>query len=280
MKLLVRGRLDEIENPENYLSRSLTNQFISSWRGPSRLEVPVEVIAGRADDERSPAQSFEHAESARMLRSSIQSLPSRQRLLAEMVLEGNTRSEIAQHLSISPHAVSQLTQRMLRNLKRLMLSKGYITGLLPLISRLKRRMLGWVELAGSHPQGCEALLLSFLLAAVFSTTSDASRPYHANTSAGSRGTVQSPWADAPASKGPIRERSAEESHRPKVPVTVPDRRRFAEVEVPGNRVWIDGDDHTGGPEPPIDEQLLRMIKDPSLILPACLETAPCPYEKN
>lgn len=102
-------------NPRAYLLLALRHAIISHWRAERRLAQPDEGLEGLAD---AKAPSCPHHEL--IVREAVQSLPSRQRQVMELHLEGHGASETAARMGLSASDVYRVIHRARARLRQLL----------------------------------------------------------------------------------------------------------------------------------------------------------------
>ena len=102
------------------------NTIADGFRGPKRLERPLDEALGMVDPSAGPERAALRSEAARELASLLQRLPTDQRRVVELRLAGLTGPEIASALGRSHDAVKKLQGRAIEKLRVLAAHTGEI----------------------------------------------------------------------------------------------------------------------------------------------------------
>lgn len=277
LRVVRRGRLTEVDEPERYLTRAQTRVFTTYWSRRSRVEVPVEDAAVEEADSATLGERLERLQDAELVRRCLPLLKARHRAVLSLHMSGFSRETIAEELGLSPHAVTQLTRRALDALNHRLRLAGYVRGFLPLpvVSWFRQRGRASADFFSRYSRAIEGLIPVTVIAmgSIIPPAVSQERSWVRTdrpTPAASSQSSATLWLDPGSLLTTVPSRSQVETG------TSSSRRRAVEVEENGTRVWVDQWEEER-PEPPLDEQIRDLLNDPGRAFPSCPNTTPCPW---
>ncbi len=274
VKVLERNRVAEVDSLPAYLNQSLNHQISDEFRYGRSRETPADVSEILDKTPIEDPNELERAVDRKFVRHCMRKLRARERLVLELDSTETPRAEIAKELGLSAHAATVVLGRARESLRRLLLKAGYVPIFAP-IRIFGRRARKVFDLFVKNPQFVESLVACLGFIAI-STSPSISGLVNGFIGVESAPAVRAMGSEARRFDSEISHLGSSEFNSGDGNNGPPSKKSLVTLAGPETKITVTEQKKTGPEEPPLTEQLLDLVADPSRVsLPRCPETLNC-----